>query len=115
MKRSADVQLDGVADAAPPQKKLDSTCSTFSSAAALRDACRKGIFTSPTAGHASGCLQTNMVILPREHAGDFKTFCSNNAAPCPLLEVTAPGQFEASKLAPGSDLRTDLPKYHVWR
>ncbi|CAK9052185.1 unnamed protein product, partial [Durusdinium trenchii] len=37
-----------------------------------------------------------------------------NAAPCPLLEHTGPGSFEP-RLAPGADIRTDLPKYHVWR
>jgi len=84
-------------------------------AAALRAACRSGQFAAPTASQAPGYAQANLVILPREHAEDFRAFCGGNAAPCPLLEVTAPGVFEAARLAPGSDVRKDLPKYCVWR
>lgn len=56
-----------------------------------------------------------MVVLPKCYADDFRAFCANNAAPCPLLEVTEPGCFEAKGLAPGSDVRSDLPRYRVWR
>ena len=84
-------------------------------AAALRAACRAGTFRLPTPGQAPGHVQANLVILPRAHAGAFAEFCANNAAPCPLLEQTPPGVFEARQLAPGSDVRSDLPKYHVWR
>ncbi|CAE8593492.1 unnamed protein product [Polarella glacialis] len=78
-------------------------------------ACRSGSFAFPTAGHAAGHVQANLVILPKSYADDFRRFCANNAAACPLLEFTEPGIFEAVKLAPGSDLRKDLPKYHVWK
>ncbi|CAK0828246.1 unnamed protein product [Prorocentrum cordatum] len=88
---------------------------TFRTAAELRLACRGGAFDAPTAGHAPGHLQANMVILLREHADDFRQFCADNAAACPLLEATEPGVFEARRLAPGSDLRSDLPRYRVWR
>jgi len=87
----------------------------FSSGVALRDACRQGAFTCTTAGHAPGCVQANLVMLPREYCEDFRAFCANNAAPCPLLEMTQPGVCETTKLAPGADLCTDLPRYHVWR
>lgn len=95
---------------------LGSSSSTHvETAQALRSACRSGAFSGPTPGHAPGYVQANLVILPTEYAQNFKEFCRNNAAACPLLEVTEPGVFEAVNLAPGSDLRTDLPKYHVWR
>ncbi|CAE8692810.1 unnamed protein product [Polarella glacialis] len=87
----------------------------FGSAQSLREACRSGSFAFPTAGHAAGHVQANLVILPKSYADDFRRFCANNAAACPLLEFTEPGIFEAVKLAPGSDLRKDLPKYHVWK
>lgn len=36
------------------------------------------------------------------------------AAPCPVLDVTDTGAA-ATVLAPAADLRTDLPRYRVWR
>ena len=81
----------------------------------FRAACRNGLFTSQSSGHANGFVQANLVMLPSQYASQFEEFCALNAAPCPLLEKTSPGQYEAVRLAPGSDLRTDLPKYNVWR
>ena len=58
-------------------------------------------------------MQANLVILPREHALDFMTFCVRNPKPCPLLDVTEPGDpHPPAWLFKGdADLRTDLPKY----
>lgn len=75
---------------------------------------REGMHHSHTANLAPGFLQANLVILPQEFAADFRAFCLANPKPCPLLEVTAPGDWEAKALAPGSDLRTDLPAYRIW-
>jgi len=80
---------------------------------AVRQACRRGQLTSPTPGLALGFVQANLVLLPQDWAFDFLLFCIRNPKPCPLLCVTEPGQWEAS-VAPGSDLRTDLPAYRVW-
>jgi uncharacterized protein YcsI (UPF0317 family) len=33
----------------------------------------------------------------------------------PGLDVTEPGDPEAKLVAPGSDIRTDLPAYRVWQ
>ena len=41
----------------------------------VRAQCRKGDFTSPTAGHAPGFVQANLVIVPAEFAYDFLLFC----------------------------------------
>jgi uncharacterized protein YcsI (UPF0317 family) len=41
-------------------------------------------------------------------------FAQRNPKPCPVLDVTDPGSPRTA-LAPGADLRTDLPKYRVWR
>jgi uncharacterized protein YcsI (UPF0317 family) len=71
--------------------------------------------TSPTAGLALGYLQANLVIVPKDLAFDFLLFCQRNPKPCPLLDVTEPGDPEPKLVAPGADLRTDLPCYRVWR
>ncbi|MQA79251.1 MAG: putative hydro-lyase [Streptosporangiales bacterium] len=81
--------------------------------AGLREAFRAGRWTEPTGGMAPGRLQANLVILPRDEALEFLIFCQRNPKPCPLVGVTEPGVLEAPD-APGSDLRTDLPRYRVF-
>ncbi|MDB5308062.1 MAG: hypothetical protein JWO38_2264 [Gemmataceae bacterium] len=83
--------------------------------AAVRTSCRLGKLTGPTPGLALGFVQANLVILPRDWAFDFLLFCQRNPKPCPLLDVTEPGDPEPAVIAPGADLRTDLPAYRVWR
>jgi uncharacterized protein YcsI (UPF0317 family) len=51
--------------------------------------------------------------MPQEQAFNFLLFCVRNPKPCPLLDVLEPGQFEPS-IAPGADLRTDLPRYRLF-
>jgi uncharacterized protein YcsI (UPF0317 family) len=82
---------------------------------ALRAAIRRGTWTGPTAGLAPGCAQANLVVLPAAVALDFLRFCVHNPQPCPVLEVTDPGSPEPVHTAPGADLRTDLPRYRVYR
>ncbi len=80
----------------------------------IRELCRIGSFDGPTAGLAMGFAHANLVVLPSLWAEGFRRFCELNPKPCPVLEVTQPGQFEAARLAPGSDVRTDLPRYRVY-
>ena len=68
----------------------------------------------PTTGWASGYTQANMVALPRDWAYDMLLFGQRNPQPVPLLDVTDAGST-GTALAPGADLRTDLPRYRVWR
>jgi uncharacterized protein YcsI (UPF0317 family) len=82
---------------------------------AFRAMCRNGTFQGPTAGVARGFAQANLVILPAELADDFDRFCAINPKPCPLLERTEAGDSEPKRLAPGADLRRDLPRYRVFR
>ncbi|MCX8138818.1 MAG: putative hydro-lyase [Gemmataceae bacterium] len=82
--------------------------------AEVRQACRRGELSGPTSGLALGYVQANLVILPRDWAFDFLLFCQRNPQACPILEVTDPGDPEARLVAPGSDLRTDLPAYRIW-
>jgi uncharacterized protein YcsI (UPF0317 family) len=85
------------------------------SPAAVREAIRRGEWTRPTAGLASEFVQANLVVLPEADALDFLRFCVHNPLPCPVLEVTEPGSPEPVHTAPGADLRTDLPRYRVYR
>src|SRR5215472_5762746 len=89
--------------------------SVLTSGAEVRLAARAGKLDGPTAGLAMGYVQANLVIVPRELAFDFLLFCQRNPKPCPLLDVTEPGSPEPRLVAPGADLRTDLPCYRVYR
>ncbi|WP_404980621.1 putative hydro-lyase [Carboxydichorda subterranea] len=80
-----------------------------------RQAIREGRWTGPTAGLCPGYAQANLVVLPRQFACDFLLFCQRNPNPCPLLEVTDAGSWEPRRLAPGADLRTDVPRYRIYR
>jgi uncharacterized protein YcsI (UPF0317 family) len=82
--------------------------------AELRAMMRSGELSGLTSGMAPGYVQANLVILPRAQAFDFLLFCQRNPKPCPLLEVVEAGSVEPSQMAPGVDLRTDLPRYRVF-
>jgi uncharacterized protein YcsI (UPF0317 family) len=88
---------------------------THATAVEIRRMARAGELNSPTPGLALGFVQANLVILPRDLAFDFLLFCHRNPKPCPLLDVTEPGSPEPALVAPGADLRTDLPRYRVYR
>jgi uncharacterized protein YcsI (UPF0317 family) len=81
----------------------------------VRERARRGELTGPTPGLAPGYVQANLAIVPRELAFDFLLFCQRNPKPCPVLDVTEPGNPEPASSAPGADLRTDLPRYRVYR
>jgi uncharacterized protein YcsI (UPF0317 family) len=81
----------------------------------VRQLIREGRWTRPTSGLCLGHAQANMAILPRDLAFDFLLFAQRNPKPCPLLEVLDPGSPEPRRIAPGADIRTDLPKYRVYR
>ena len=81
----------------------------------VREAIRRGEWTGYTAAMAPRYTQANLVILPQANAFDFLRFCLANPKPCPLLEVTDPGDPEPKLTAPGADLRTDVPRYRVFR
>ena len=74
----------------------------------------RGGLAVPSSGWAPGYTQANLVVLPREWAWDMLLFGQRNPQPVPLLDVTDPGSYR-TVLAPDADLRTDLPRYRVWR
>ena len=69
----------------------------------------------PTAGLAPGYVQGNLAILPKALAEDFRIFCERNPKPCPLIGMSAPGDPRVPELGEDLDIRTDLPRYRVWR
>jgi uncharacterized protein YcsI (UPF0317 family) len=60
-------------------------------------------------------VQANLVILPKDLANDFLRFAQANPRPCPVLGVTEVGSPHLPMLGADLDLRTDLPRYRVWR
>ena len=70
--------------------------------------------TGTTRGLAPGYVQCNLAVVPEKLAFEFLLYCQRNARACPVLEVCDPGSPEPRQLAPGADLRTDLPKYCVY-
>ncbi|MFN7570654.1 MAG: putative hydro-lyase [Betaproteobacteria bacterium] len=87
----------------------------FSTGSAVRQAARQGDLSGHTVGLAPGRVQANLVILPRDWAYDFLLFCQRNPRPCPLLAVGDTGNPTLPTLGADLDVRTDLPRYRVWR
>jgi uncharacterized protein YcsI (UPF0317 family) len=90
---------------------------TFDSPATFTPAEARALFRAgteqPTTGWATGFTQTNLVAVPADWAYDVLLFCQRNPQPCPVLDVSDPGD-PTTLLAPGADLRSDLPRYRVW-
>jgi len=82
---------------------------------AARLAIREGLHLGQTAGLAPGFVQGNLAILPQSLAADFLQFCRLNPKPCPLIGTSAPGDPRVAELGADLDIRTDLPRYRVWR
>jgi len=84
-------------------------------ARAVRQRIRRGEITGHTSGLAAGQVQGNVVILPKDLAGDFLRFCQLNPKPCPVLAVGAPGDPALPALGADIDMRSDIPRYRVFR
>jgi uncharacterized protein YcsI (UPF0317 family) len=87
----------------------------FDSGADARRAVRRGEHRAPTAGIAPGFVQANLAVLPKALADDFFRFCQFNQKPCPLLAASEPGDPRLPLLGEDLDIRTDIPRYRVWR
>jgi uncharacterized protein YcsI (UPF0317 family) len=81
----------------------------------VRAQARSGLLAGPTCGLAPDYLQANLVIVPEDLAFDFLRFCQRNPKPCPILDVTEPGTWDPRHVAPGADVRTEVPRYRVYR
>jgi uncharacterized protein YcsI (UPF0317 family) len=80
-----------------------------------RQLIREGRFHQPTSGVAPHYVQANVAILPRDVAFEFLVFCQRNPKPCPVVEVIEAGEVEAVLTAPGSDIRTDVSSYRIFK
>jgi len=77
---------------------------------------RQGGYTGFTHGFAPGYVQGNLAVLPKSLAADFLRFCQLNPKPCPLIGMSpAPGDPAIPELGTDLDIRTDIPKYRVWK
>jgi uncharacterized protein YcsI (UPF0317 family) len=81
----------------------------------VRHAARAGKLKGHTAGLAAGYVQGNLAILPQDLAADFLRFCQRNPKPCPIIALSEPGDPHLPELGADLDIRTDLPRYRVWR
>lgn len=81
----------------------------------IRTLIRENKWLKPTSGVASGYTQANLAILKKDLAFDFLLFCQRNPKPCPVLDVTEPGSPIPRLIAPDADIRTDIPKYRIYR
>jgi uncharacterized protein YcsI (UPF0317 family) len=97
---SAQPQTGAALRSAPYQARLDA---------------RSGVMTGPTANVAPGHVQANLAILPKALADEFLRFCLRNPKPCPILAVSEPGDPALPELGEDIDIRTDIPRYRVWK
>ena len=81
----------------------------------IRGYIRSGEWTRPTRAIGLGYTQAGFMAIPKSEAFDFMLFCQRNPKPCPLLDVTEAGDPVAPVVAPTADLRTDIPKYRLFR
>lgn len=81
----------------------------------IRTQIRRGHYAGHTAGFAPGKLQCNLAILPESVALDFLRFCQRNPKPCPVVGVSDTGNPHLPTLGQDIDIRSDVPKYRVFR
>ncbi len=80
-----------------------------------RQMVRKGEWTGSSMEACKGWALSDMIIVPREYAFDLFLFAQRNPQILPLIEVTDPGSPVPSNIASDTDIRTDLPRYQVFK
>lgn len=80
----------------------------------IRALIRNGEHQGTTSGLSGHKVQANLVVLPRKYAFDFLLFAMRNKKAVPIIEVLEDGLYE-SRYAKDSDIRTDIPKYNIYR
>jgi len=81
----------------------------------VRRQIRAGTYTGYTAGIAPGFVQANICILRRSWTEDFLLYCQRNPKPCPLIARSDVGDPRLPTLSDELDIRTDIPRYHIFR
>ncbi|KPQ05677.1 MAG: hypothetical protein HLUCCA12_14295 [Rhodobacteraceae bacterium HLUCCA12] len=87
----------------------------MSAGRSMRLEARAGRLNGPTGSMAPGLVQANLAIIPASLADAFEAFLRANPAPFPLLARGNPGDPSLPKLGEDIDLRSDLPRYRVFR
>ncbi len=99
----------------PNDQMMAETPPRLNDGLSVRLAARRGRISGHSSGLAPGFVQGNLVILPLALAGDFLRFCQRNPKSCPVLGLSEPGSPHILELGLDLDLRTDLPRYRIWR
>ena len=89
--------------------------SQLDSPADVRAAARAGDWHGSTRDAAPGYVQCNVVILPEDWAGEFDAWCVANPGVAPILARSEPGDPSLPALGADIDIRTDLPRYRVFK
>src|SRR5438270_12652711 len=76
---------------------------------------RAGRNAGYTSSFSQGYVQANLCILPQNYALDFATYCQRNPKPCPLIAIGCVGDPYLPMLGEDLDIRTDVPRYRVFR
>ena len=76
---------------------------------------RRVEWTKPSITACRSYAQANLAVVPKDMAFDFLLFCYRNPRPCPIIDVTEVGGYHPKVVAPQADLRTDLPRYRVYK
>jgi uncharacterized protein YcsI (UPF0317 family) len=105
----------GSSSTTPAASAEEQQLGASSSGRDVRLAARAGRLGSHTSGLATAHVQGNLVILPAAWAGEFLDYCRANPKPCPVLAVSEPGDPRLPSLAADLDIRSDVPRYRVWR
>lgn len=97
------------------QRTLDRSDPRLQDPLQTRQLIRQGVLNTHTGGLCLGRAHANLAILPKADAFEFLLFCQRNPKPCPVLEVLDPGDPVPHLTAPTADIRTDVPRYRVFR
>ncbi|MEC5423329.1 putative hydro-lyase [Virgibacillus sp. C22-A2] len=74
---------------------------------------RKNQQSNTTSGLCDNYLQANLITLPKDYAFEFLLFCQRNPQACPIVDVLEEGKTQPA--IADADIRTDLPKYRIYR
>ena len=66
-------------------------------------------------GYCEGYTRHAIVILPKDYAFEFLTFCVRNPRALYVADICEPGLPHPMLLAPGADVRTDCNGYRVYK
>jgi len=85
------------------------------SPAEMRAIIRRGEWTKADELACLGYWKANLAVVPEDYAYEFFLFCQRNPQACAAAAATEPGDPCPRQLAADADLRTDLPRYRVFK